>query len=1047
MTSADHDDDSNRARHAPTRYVDRVVLRAVDGRIVSRATDRLSDRPILHKISPRDEVRREARALLEVPPEVAPRLLDLGELDAANAFLVTEWLEGRSLLEAPPAAERAAAIAASIAALVTRLHRAGWVHSDLKPANFVWTDSSCASLRLIDFGFSFRADQGPEEEEGRGGSPDYAAPELVRGWRLDARVDQFALGVTLRELFPALAADAACAAVFERMTAVLPSARFANMNEVTAALLHAMDRQAPSKVDLAPRLGGGPLRERGSLLARIEQALHAAPPEEARLLYLHGAPGAGVSRLLREVAYAFPDAQVLEIDTTRLGEATEARATAWIESSLAARKSVVVGVADPSPELRLLRATPRLRDTLLARSSTRLMIPRLSAAAFADCVAHALGQGRDSAEEQAAALHSASDGDLRLATEEFERVIGGASERSDTHPSLRAPVWDAVPADERITLAVVDRCGSAPDFAITQRAVRFVQGETALDAATAAGWIHRDESGRVAFTAENLRRGARALTLDEAPRLDAWLLDNLAPDPDRPIEVHESLERARRLGRREDEARLLRMALDRAVAQGTHSRYLQLFEPKPHRWTNDEVARHAREIASLLGDTWPEPRARHFLSRALHRAGDPIGVAHLEQVGRGEGEIALLARYEFLHALLNAGRREESAQLWTELERFLTANADTYPGLIELEHARQARGRGDLALAIDLAAQAETRLGPWLPVYAVDAVLLQASLELPAAPARAIELLERARRQEIPTDARVAVLMALAQVHELAGDFKSCAEVTEDALATSAVLHSERHYLRIAAQRAWAWAWLGRALDAEAEALRLLRDSEHRIEPSRLATLHLLLGFVALHKGEVRRSYNSILTAWEAVSGTASPMWRSVVLRSLADTCVDGEAWAVVPDAAVELGLGPKESPPSPAEARWHALVAQAAGRLEEAAAALRDSRAAIDRSSDRIEVGRYYHHLAIVELGRGQPGAQAAIEALDLALERFGQDGAGYFRSESLLARARAALLLGDREGSLRDLDQSVELARRLHCRRTLGTALRERTALLLLS
>ncbi|MFN8548686.1 MAG: protein kinase, partial [Candidatus Eisenbacteria bacterium] len=577
MKGPGHDDDSKAEDRTATRYIDRVVLRAIDRRVVSRATDSLSDRPVLYKVAPREETLREARALLEAPPDLAPRLLDFGELDGTAAFLVTEWLDGPSLLRAPPAAERTVEVAASLASLVTRLHRANWVHSDLKPGNVVWADAACTSLRLIDFGFAFRADQGPEDEEGRGGSPGYAAPELTRGWRIDARVDQFALGVILSELFPALAADAECAAIFARMTALLPSARFADMVGATTALLQALERHEKVEADLKPRLGGGPLREREQLLASIGQALRAERSEEGALVLLHGAPGAGLSRLLLEIACVSQGVQVLEVETAWKNDTLEGRVLAQVKAALTKREPLVVGIADPSPELRTLGAAPTLRALLLERSSARVTIPRLSVEGFASVVAHALRDEPD--DGRSAALHQSSDGDLHLAATLF---ADGAESMSKVAGAPRAPRWEAVPSDERVTLAIVDRCGAAPDFSIARRAVELLQGASAIDATIAAGWIHRDDRDRVAFTAESLRRAARELTLTDAARLDAWLLDNLIPDPDRPTELRESIDRASRLGRNEDEARILRCALDRAVTQGTHSRYLQLFEATGH---------------------------------------------------------------------------------------------------------------------------------------------------------------------------------------------------------------------------------------------------------------------------------------------------------------------------------------------------------------------------------------------------------------------------------------------------------------------------------
>jgi serine/threonine protein kinase len=124
----------------------------------------------------------------------------------SRTYMVIEWVEGRLLRailneEGKLPVERAVAIALSICDALDYMHKHGVVHRDLKPENImVGADDS---IKLIDFGIAMKEDARRltfTELSPALGTPDYIAPEQVKGQRGDQRSDIYALGVMLYEM-------------------------------------------------------------------------------------------------------------------------------------------------------------------------------------------------------------------------------------------------------------------------------------------------------------------------------------------------------------------------------------------------------------------------------------------------------------------------------------------------------------------------------------------------------------------------------------------------------------------------------------------------------------------------------------------------------------------------------------------------------------------------------------------------------------------------------------------------------------------------------
>ena len=152
-----------------------------------------------------EDIRRrflaEARAAASVDhPNVIP-VHEAGEDDGV-AFIAMRFVAGsdlRSLVRSGGALDPAQAgrYVAQTAAALDAIHRAGFVHRDVKPANLLVDPGG--HVYLTDFGLAKQVLTGVGgTRTGQWvGTLDYVAPEQIRGGRVDARADVYALGGVL----------------------------------------------------------------------------------------------------------------------------------------------------------------------------------------------------------------------------------------------------------------------------------------------------------------------------------------------------------------------------------------------------------------------------------------------------------------------------------------------------------------------------------------------------------------------------------------------------------------------------------------------------------------------------------------------------------------------------------------------------------------------------------------------------------------------------------------------------------------------------------
>ena len=180
--------------------------------VVYRARDLKLDAEIALKrirpdrVSPerRETLRREIILSRKVTHENVCRVYDLVEIDAEE-FVSMEYLPGRTLKdieeqERTLALGRGLAIAKGICSGLAAAHDMGVLHRDLKPENVMIGEDG--KPRLMDFGIAiesslYRGEKGDTVP----GTPQFLAPELLRGELPTRGTDVYAMGVLLYEMF------------------------------------------------------------------------------------------------------------------------------------------------------------------------------------------------------------------------------------------------------------------------------------------------------------------------------------------------------------------------------------------------------------------------------------------------------------------------------------------------------------------------------------------------------------------------------------------------------------------------------------------------------------------------------------------------------------------------------------------------------------------------------------------------------------------------------------------------------------------------------
>jgi hypothetical protein len=269
-------------------------------------------------------------------PNIVP--IHRGGEENGILYLAMRFVPGTNLREVidrgPLDLPRVGRIVTQVADALDAAHRRGLVHRDVKPANILLTSEPDEEhVYLGDFGLTKRLGSvggGLTRVGGWVGTPDYVAPEQIRGEAADGRADVYSLGCVVYEMLTGEVAypkDSDMAKllahvsdppplpstrrpglgqafddIVERATAKDPAARYATAGDLAAALRDAIDeQQRAGRTHVAARPAGpaSELRPEGQGVA----AGPAGPASEPRP---EGPGGSDVEPVAESGAQAAP---------------------------------------------------------------------------------------------------------------------------------------------------------------------------------------------------------------------------------------------------------------------------------------------------------------------------------------------------------------------------------------------------------------------------------------------------------------------------------------------------------------------------------------------------------------------------------------------------------------------------------------------------------------------------------------------------------------------------------------------------------------------
>src|SRR4051812_18679237 len=271
--------------------------------VVYRVTDmRLNRSVALKVITPalsadedfRRRFQRESELAASVRQQNVVTIYQAGEADSL-LFVTMELIQGMDLRALIAQRSRldlvtATAIVTQLAAALDAAHASGLVHRDVKPGNVLIGAASPLHVYLTDFGLTKRtsSQSGITKTGLFVGTIDYAAPEQIKGWPVDARADVYAIGCVLFEMVagqPPFKRENEYATMYAHtsepppaLTSLAPGAPPALDAVIARALAKEPDDRFPSAGDFARAVSAATVGQAPTEPERTGPAGRAAPP-------------------------------------------------------------------------------------------------------------------------------------------------------------------------------------------------------------------------------------------------------------------------------------------------------------------------------------------------------------------------------------------------------------------------------------------------------------------------------------------------------------------------------------------------------------------------------------------------------------------------------------------------------------------------------------------------------------------------------------------------------------------------------------------------